>query len=249
MDRDPRQVKEMIQKNNVKRLVVMGDALHTMTPFKGQGANQALSDGPLLATCLKRGSVDAAVKMFWRETIHRTTPIVEASRKAAQELHSPRALQDHGFAGVELSASRQLQETLRNRKVDASMAGNLDAEVLKVIRELGVAETKGPLAAVSDEQKLALKFAKCGDTPSLRQQSLRKHSESIRTAKDEQLRGCLHWAVLEGHVGTCHWLLTEVNCDPRLVDAAGKTPCDYATHPRIVALLEILRSEGLVKEI
>jgi hypothetical protein len=245
MDRDPRQVYEMIHTNDIKRLVVMGDGLHTMTPFKGQGANQALADGPLLASCLNRGSVDAAVKTFWRETIHRTAPVVEASRKAAQELHSPLALQDHGFSGVKGSAVSAFLETLRSRKVGTHLAGNLDAEVLKVIRELSIAASDAPMAAVSDEQKLALKYSKSGDTPSLRQQSLRKHSESIRTAKDEQCRGCLHWCVLRGHAGTCHWLLTEVNCDPTVVDVDGKTPHDYATHPRIAILFEVLRSEGM----
>ena len=244
MDRDPNQVRAMIEKHNIKRLVVMGDGLHTMTPFKGQGANQALADGPLLARCLERGSVDAAVKIFWRETIHRTAPVVEASRKAAQELHSPHALKAHAFAGVTPSAVGPFLETLRNRKVGASLAEHLDVEVLKVIHELNIAAaSEEPLVTESEEQMLALVYAKRGDTPSLRQQSLRKHSESIRTAQDEQCRGCLHWSVLGGHSGTCHWLLTEVDCDPTNLDAAGKTASEYATDPRIVALFDVLRSE------
>ena len=243
MDRDPKQVQEMIQKHNIKRLVVMGDGLHTMTPFKGQGANQALADGPLLARCLQRGSIDAAVKTFWRETIHRTSPVVEASRKAAQELHSPLALQAHAFAGVKSCAISSFLQTLRNRNIGTCLAEKLDSEIVKVIDELNIAAPEEPLVADSEEQTLALMHAKAGDTPSLRQQSLRKHSESIRTARDEQNRGCLHWSVLGGHFSTCHWLLTEVDCDPTIVDATGKMASDYATHPRIVALFDVLRSE------
>jgi len=245
MDRDPKQVQEMIQSNNIKRLVVVGDALHTMTPFKGQGANQALADGPLLANCLKRGSVDAAVKAFWRETVHRTAPVVEASRKAAQLLHSPVVLQeDHDFAGIPPDVVGSFLEALRKRNIGSGLGGALDGEVRRIAHELRIAPVKGSLNIVFDEeQRLALAYAKAGNTPLLRQQSLRKHAESIRTAKDEQSRGCLHWAVLENHLGTCHWLLTEVDCDPTLVDKEGKTPYDYVKEPIIQRIFEILRNE------
>ena len=39
-------------------LVVLGDAAHPLSPFKGQGANQALADGVDLAVTLYAGSND-----------------------------------------------------------------------------------------------------------------------------------------------------------------------------------------------
>lgn len=38
------------------RVTVIGDAAHPMSMFKGQGANQALADGPLLAQWLAQGN-------------------------------------------------------------------------------------------------------------------------------------------------------------------------------------------------
>lgn len=45
-DRDPM---EQFSKNGGSRVSFLGDACHPMSMFKGQGANQALEDGPLLA--------------------------------------------------------------------------------------------------------------------------------------------------------------------------------------------------------
>lgn len=41
----------------VSRITVIGDACHPMSMFKGQGANQALLDGPLLAAWLTKGGM------------------------------------------------------------------------------------------------------------------------------------------------------------------------------------------------
>lgn len=47
-------------KDQGSRVTVMGDACHPMSMFKGQGANQALHDGPLLASWLHCGSGSSA---------------------------------------------------------------------------------------------------------------------------------------------------------------------------------------------
>ena len=90
------------------RTVLIGDAAHAMSPFKGQGANQALVDGVELARRLYRVpslrpieapppprgalSVEEALLDFERECIARVTPKLNMSRANAQLTHSISAL-------------------------------------------------------------------------------------------------------------------------------------------------------------
>ena len=84
-----------------RRVTLMGDAAHPMTPFKAQGANQALSDAVLLAECLAEGvrlhgpktGVCAALPQFERRMLSRSARVVTSSREKAKEMHSSLALQ------------------------------------------------------------------------------------------------------------------------------------------------------------
>ena len=51
-DRDPVLSNEINEE--LVHICLLGDSAHPMSPFKGQGANQALLDGVLLADCIKR---------------------------------------------------------------------------------------------------------------------------------------------------------------------------------------------------
>ena len=69
-----------------------------MSPFKGQGANQALLDAVALARALRRstlggGSVPlgASLAAYEREMLARSASKVAASREAAAYLHSEAA--------------------------------------------------------------------------------------------------------------------------------------------------------------
>jgi 2-polyprenyl-6-methoxyphenol hydroxylase-like FAD-dependent oxidoreductase len=83
-------------------VTLLGDAAHAMSPFKGQGANQALLDAVALARALRtstlyradRGarSVAAALRLFESEMQPRAAEKVTRSRQAAAFLHSPAAL-------------------------------------------------------------------------------------------------------------------------------------------------------------
>jgi hypothetical protein len=227
MDRDPNELLQLLQKD--PRIVVLGDALHSMTPFKGQGANQALQDGPLLADWLQRGSVDSAVKGLMREAVQRTAPVVQASRLAARELHSPMALElPQSFAGVRTDEVPGFLSTLKERAIGARLGAELDSTIGAVIKELNAGAIEPMLVVSEAQQSSALGFAMTGDTQGLRKLSLQKHSESIRTARDSKYRTCLHLAALAGHSATCKWLLTEMEFDKGTLDQEGKSPLDHA---------------------
>jgi salicylate hydroxylase len=83
-------------------VTLIGDAAHPMSPFKGQGANQALLDALSLArhlhscTAMKNDDskvVSAALVAFEQEMIGRSTVKVQASAEAARFLHTEVAIQ------------------------------------------------------------------------------------------------------------------------------------------------------------
>jgi len=88
---------------NAGRATLIGDAAHPMSPFKGQGANQALLDALSLARIIskqctplsdwrKRGIRESVLTQFESEMIERSSIKVEDSAAAAQFLHSDIAL-------------------------------------------------------------------------------------------------------------------------------------------------------------
>ena len=81
-------------------ITLLGDAAHPMSPFKGQGANQALLDALSLARALYRihcregQSLGDAVEYFEKEMLDRSAEKVRASSAAARFLHTDVAIQE-----------------------------------------------------------------------------------------------------------------------------------------------------------
>lgn len=224
----------------------IGDALHAMSPFKGQGANNALLDGPLIVDWLQRANIDSAVRGIWRETVQRTDKVVQASREAAAFWHSPacipgREQSPRQFAGVQEDSIDKLLQVLSERNITASLSGKLDDTIRRVIQELEVGAGVGPEGFEEtidgQTQSAIFKFASTGASADLRKLSL-EHASAIRLARDEDGRTPLHLAAQQGHHQTCRWLLTEVLVDPWALDSLGRSPFDDAYNPDTILLLK-----------
>jgi 2-polyprenyl-6-methoxyphenol hydroxylase-like FAD-dependent oxidoreductase len=151
-------------------ILVLGDALHAMSCFKGQGAHQALKDGQCVATHLARhllsrkyGSAASAADACHRELVQRTSRVVLESRRAARDLHRRQTCSSGdtvdnntrvaasepatsltssgGFAGIRDPAMlSRLIQALESRGIQAGTTHNLDAAVGRVIHDLCLLE-------------------------------------------------------------------------------------------------------------
>ncbi|KAL7463763.1 hypothetical protein ACHAXS_004117 [Conticribra weissflogii] len=227
-----------------------------MSPFKGQGANQALADGPLLASWLLKSKLDSAVRGFMTEMARRSGVKVRASRESAAMLHSEKCwdwMAQSGytaFHGVNDENVPLLLSTLKERGVSASLGMGLDGAIRKIICELGIASdassSTSPNKRISLEemkvlQSNALEYASTGNTFELRLIS-RMSNVVIPTATDSTQRTCLHLAAANGHADTCRWLLSEVNANCQSLDNKNKTAFDLAMEQQHDNVATVLKS-------
>jgi salicylate hydroxylase len=77
-----------------ERMTLLGDAAHPMLPLYGQGANQAIEDGYVLAECLEpvlagTGDIGSALQRYASIRVPRTAAIQLGSRANANGFYSP----------------------------------------------------------------------------------------------------------------------------------------------------------------
>ncbi|MFT8245564.1 FAD-dependent monooxygenase [Roseomonas sp. BN140053] len=90
------------------RATLMGDAAHPTLPYMAQGAAMAIEDGAVLARALdERDDVPAALQLYQRNRIERTSRVVEESNRNRELFHMPsmEALREN-FAKRDFNAER-----------------------------------------------------------------------------------------------------------------------------------------------
>lgn len=88
------------------RIVLIGDAVHAVTPHLGQGAAQAIEDGIVLAECLSRagepghGGIEEAFRRYTGRRYERCKLIVESSVAIGEYEMDPASHPDFDHAGL-----------------------------------------------------------------------------------------------------------------------------------------------------
>lgn len=136
-DRDPGPPPVSTQAS--RGVVLLGDAAHPMSPFKGQGANQALLDGVGFVDYLNREKdSERAIYSFESEMWSRVRRKVLDSRERVTAFHQPDILGGEFFAyrGV----SQDLLQSLKVKGINSKSGEEIEKLILSEMNRLNIIE-------------------------------------------------------------------------------------------------------------
>ena len=113
------------------QIILIGDAQHAMSPFKGQGANQSITDATQLSQLITKnhtkisssnGNLSTMLRTFEREMNQRTRVKVLASREAIANVHTTKMFSDErkfaDLANSDLRGERAKRASLFSRSFE-----------------------------------------------------------------------------------------------------------------------------------
>jgi 2-polyprenyl-6-methoxyphenol hydroxylase-like FAD-dependent oxidoreductase len=230
------------------RVLIIGDALHAMSCFKGQGANQALVDGVAVGKMVRANKRPLSlIRNCMRELVQRTSPIVQASRTSALEWHQESIAETRTFpfAGIGPDAKAFLQY-LDDQDVRVETTDDLDCSILNILREQSEFEYQKEQVIHSspplDWSEAVVDACLRDDTSRLRE--LTWNSSESNWMRDLRFGlnddTVLHLASSLGHVYMTFWLATEAGCECFAKNLNGNTSRDVASKQEVSSLLKCL---------
>lgn len=116
-DRDLMKIPDLIKDGT--HIALIGDAAHPMSPFKGQGANQALLDAVALSDTIAQNNLDLqlAIRQYEDQMLQRVYNKVMQSRERVESFHRPEALLTENF--LYRGVNEELMKKLNNLAMNA----------------------------------------------------------------------------------------------------------------------------------
>jgi 2-polyprenyl-6-methoxyphenol hydroxylase-like FAD-dependent oxidoreductase len=262
-DRDPNDLYESFLKLHVRNqehptpVLLVGDALHAMSCFKGQGAHQALLDGRCVAKWLfAQASTKGKLQSCWRELVQRSAPIVQDSRRAAVEWHEESIVDNGGHSLAGCSNSSMLLAELEGQNIRAGNVDDLDKAVGQVKLQVDKLSDKRLDSDADQALSPPVPTEWCNDVwIAIRKSDLLTLRELSWKAKDcrwmqclidDDGCTCLHVAAAHDTKGAVvQWLVREAGCSLRLRNDRGELPIDWAVEETTRLVIKRLNEEAL----
>jgi 2-polyprenyl-6-methoxyphenol hydroxylase-like FAD-dependent oxidoreductase len=262
-DRDPNDLYESFLKLHVRNqehptpVLVVGDALHAMSCFKGQGAHQALLDGRCVAKWLfAQASTKGKLQSCWRELVQRSAPIVQDSRNAAMEWHEESIVDNGGHSLAGCSNSSTILAALERQNIRAGNVSDLDVAVNQVKLQMGMLSEE-PQDLETDRAtstSIPIEWGndvwtaiKKSDLLTLRELSWKaKDCRWMQNLTDDDGCTCLHVAASHDTKGAViQWLFREAGCSLRLRNNKGELPIDLVVEETTSLLMKRLNEKAI----
>ncbi len=116
-------------------MVLLGDAAHPMSPFKGQGANQTLIDAVSLGSFIAESeTIEKAIQSYEMEMINRVRSKVELSRERVKTFHDADILNSDSFEYR--GSNKELLNRLAEKKINSESGDDIENLILREMKDL-----------------------------------------------------------------------------------------------------------------